>query len=275
MKTGANKKWRVCLPVVMLMTGVRASAEPQSLGSNLVGMWSDPAPTALDQFCFFACTDAGLSRLNALLDDPANDARPYSAISSEAKAYEREYNRLRLTDAALETYPLDVAEDPGFRRCEPWGLARQMFAPHQLEIRQRGNGRLELRYGEWDARRTIRLNETKRPAGEPPDRMGYSTGHWDGETLVIETSGISSNLAPWPQMPAFSARHSDQLRIVERYTRSTDGKRLTMTATLADPWGLKEPLVLKKVWRWAPESRIAPYKDCKPATEFTKGVNRP
>jgi hypothetical protein len=41
-------------------------------------MWSDPAPTALDQFCFFACTDAGLGRLNALLDDPSNDAQPYS-----------------------------------------------------------------------------------------------------------------------------------------------------------------------------------------------------
>jgi hypothetical protein len=69
----------------MLMTGMLASAEPQSLRSNLVWMWSDPAPTALDQFCFFACTDVGLGRLTALLDDPGNDAWPYSALSSEAK----------------------------------------------------------------------------------------------------------------------------------------------------------------------------------------------
>jgi len=56
-----------------------------------------------------------------------------------------------------------------------------------------------------------------------------------------------------------SARQPAVLRIGERYSRSKDGK-LLLTATIEDPWGLKEPLVLKKVWRWAPESRIAPYR---------------
>jgi len=65
--------------------------------------------------------------------------------------------------------------------------------------------------------------------------MGQSVGHWDGETLVVETSGIAAGIAGWPQVLAFSAQHSDQLRIVERYTRSTDGTTLMMTATVEDP----------------------------------------
>ena len=266
MKKGA------CVSVLMV-TAMLASAEAQSPPSNLEGMWSDPVPTAADQFCSFLCTEAGLERLNALLDDPANDARPYDELAREARAHDREYLRLRLSDAALETYPLDNADDPGFLRCEPWGLARQMFVPHQLEIRRRGKDRIELHYGEWDARRIVYMDGSRRPANQPPARMGYSTGRWEGDTLVIESSGIAANIAPWPQILAFSASHSDQLRIGERYSRSKDGK-LRLTATIEDPWGLKEPLVLKKVWRWAPESRIAPYKDCHPATEFSKGLNR-
>src|SRR2546430_41340 len=82
------------------------------------------------------------------------------------------------------------SDDPGFLRCEPWGLARQMFARHQLEIRQRGNDRLELRYGEWDAHRTIFMDGHK-PSGNPtPSPMGQSIGRWEGDTLIIETSGI-------------------------------------------------------------------------------------
>ena len=235
-------------------------------------MWSDPPPTAVGAFCTFACTDAGIDRLNALLDNPANDARPFAELQSEAKAYEREYLRSRLTAAALKTYPIDPADDPGFLRCEPWGLARQMFAPHQIEIRQRGNDRIELRYGEWDARRTIYLDGRKRPANQAPGILGYSIGRWDGETLVIETSGIAANIAEWPDA---LAKHSDQLRIVERYTRSKDGDTLLLTATMEDPWSLQEPVLIKKIWRWAPNSKITPYKNCERPTEFSRGVKRP
>ena len=94
-------------------------------------------------------------------------------------------------------------------------------------------------------------------------------GHWDGETLVIETEAIKANLFP------FNAAHSDQLRVVERYTRSKDGNTLTLAATMEDPRSLREPLVLKRIWRWAPESKIAPYKDCQRPTEFSKGVSQP
>jgi hypothetical protein len=50
---------------------------------------------------------------------------------------------------------------------------------------------------------------------------------------------------------------------------------LTLTATIEDPWGLREPVVAKKIWRWAPEQKITPYDACEPATAFKKGTNEP
>ena len=71
------------------------------------------------------------------------------------------------------------------------------------------------------------------------------------------------------------AKHSDQLKTTERYTRSQDGKTLLLTATFEDPLSLREPVVLKKIWSWAPGSEIAPYKDCQRPDEFSKSGKRP
>jgi hypothetical protein len=65
-------------------------------------------------------------------------------------------------------------------------------------------------------------------------------------------------------------QHSDRLTIVERYSRSGDGKTLWMTATFTDPITLREPLVLKRLWRWAPESTITPYDQCEIPTEIKR-----
>ena len=61
--------------------------------------------------------------------------------------------------------------------------------------------------------------------------------------------------------------------MVERYTKAKDGT-LWLTATLTDPVTLLEPLVLKKIWQWAPDMKIYPYVDCKPATDF-KRIGKP
>jgi hypothetical protein len=257
--------------VLLVLTCIPASAQTASPSFPLEGMWSDPPATTEGAFCFFACTDTGIARLNALLDNPANDSRPFPELQAEAKTQERQYLRSLLTAAASTRYPLDPAEDPGFLRCEPWGFARQAFAPHQLEIRRRGVDRLELRYGEWDGLRTIYLDGRPRPANQATTGMGHSVGRWDGETLVVETSGIAANLIMLPDLNAMG-EHSDQLRAVERYTRSKDGTMLLLTATLDDPRSFREPLTLKKIWRWAPEQTITPYTDCERPTEFKRRV---
>jgi len=232
---------------------------------DLAGMYSDPPSTALDMFCFFACTDLGLRRLKALLDDPANDARPYPELSADAAQHQLdEYLRAHLTDAALAAPMPDPMQDPGYLRCEPWGFARQTFAPHQLEITQYPD-RVDLHYGEWDAHRIVYIRDGARPTDHLP--MGYSVGHYEGDTLVVETALITANFGP---TRIWEGLHSVQLTAVERYRRPTP-ERLELTATLTDPLTFREPLELKKIWRFAPEQEIAAY-NCEPAaTPAAKG----
>ena len=228
---------------------------------DLSGMWSDPPAKALDMFCVFACTDVGLEHLAALLDDPANDARSYGELAGDAYAYQaKEYIAPRLTNAAAATSPLKPLEDRGYLYCEPWGFARQAFAPHQLEIKQFPD-HVELHYGEWEALRTVYLDGRSVPQDQPHTGLGYSVGHYEGDSLVVETSRVTANdgtLAVW------DARYSDQLTAVERYRRPSP-ERLELAATISDPWGLREPIELRKVWSYAPDQKISPYDSCEPA----------
>ena len=258
---------RLWISTLVLMLG-GASVGAQNSRPDFQGMWSDPPSTAVDVFCFTACTDMGIAYLNALLDDPANDNRPYDELSGQATRYQLEqYVRPRLTTAALETFPLDPADDPGFLRCEPWGFARQIFAPHQMEMRQYDD-RIEIRYGEWDGRRTVYMDGRKRPDNQPATPMGYSVGHYERDTLVVETSGVTANITFW-------FKHSDQLRAVERYSRSADGDRLEAIVTMEDPWSLRQAVQVKKAWGWAPTEEIFPYVDCERPSEFRRGTSEP
>lgn len=263
---------RACFATLGIIIGT-ALAQPMWVvmaqsRSPFAGMWSDAPATPEGDACQTACTDVGVSRLNALLDDPKNDSRPFAALAAEARKFETDtYIVPRLTDAARKTYPLNPQDDPGFLKCEPWGVARQIFAQHQLQIRQAAADTIEMRYGEWDAKRVVYLDERKAPSSAQPTPMGRSLGRFEGNTLVIETTRISPN---WTR---YLTRHSEQLRIVERYNVSNDGKLLTLTATLQDPVSLREPLVFKKMWTWAPKAVIAPYTNCELPTGLLEKRN--
>ena len=82
-----------------------------------------------------ACTDTGLKHLAGLLDDPANDAKPYEDLAREAMQHQTDdYIRPHMTEAGLASWPLDPLVDRGYLYCEPWGVVRQAFAPHQLAM---------------------------------------------------------------------------------------------------------------------------------------------
>ncbi len=252
---------------VACLIGFSATLRAQEAHPDFEGLWSDPPQTLADSACFFFCSDLKIDRLFELLDDPANDERPIRELAAEAVRYEIEQLiEPLLTEQALATYPIDPADDPGFLNCEPWGIAKQMFAPHQLEITQHDD-RVVFRYGEWNAYRTIFLDGRERPARAPKSLLGYSVGRYEGDTLVVETTGIRSNITLW------WAEHSDQLELVERYRRDVEGNRLLLEVTLTDPLSMSAPLTLQKVWDWTPEQDISDYDQCEPPTDFIRGTN--
>ena len=75
--------------------------------------------------------------------------------------------------------------------------------------------------------------------------MGMSVGHWEGNTLVVETIGLDNRA--W--LDTFGFPKSDQSRVVERYTL-TDPETLELEQTLYDPVYYTEPWISDiKVWR--------------------------
>lgn len=237
------------------------AAQSQSDASQFAGMWSDPPDTPEGLFCFFNCTDYGLIVLGQLLDDPANDERPYGDLVGEARRASRSaLVAPLLTEATLEAGTISGAEDPGFLNCEPWGFAREIFSPHQNEITI-NDDHIVMHYGEWDAYRTIYTDGRSAPANMQPSLLGFSTGRMEGDILIVNTAHVAAGRLG-------NRHHSDQLTAEERYTVSEDGDILTLYATFQDPWSLKAPVTFKKIWKWSPDEEIYPYDECIIPTEL-------
>jgi hypothetical protein len=74
--------------------------------------------------------------------------------------------------------------------------------------------------------RRIFLDGRAMPDSFPDQRVGFSVGHWEGDTLVIETSNVSEWQAPrWP--------HSGEFHVTERW-RLDDPAKLKITGLRTD-----------------------------------------
>ena len=73
--------------------------------------------------------------------------------------------------------------------------------------------------------------------------MGWSNGYWEGETLVVDTTGFNDQT--W--FDRAGNFHSDELHVVERFT-AMDPDHLFYEATIEDPkvftrpWKMSMPL---------------------------------
>jgi hypothetical protein len=78
--------------------------------------------------------------------------------------------------------------------------------------------------------------------GAKPRWYGYATAHWEGDTLVVESSGYDER--SW--IDPYGSIHSDQMRIEERFKR-IDHDNLEFSMTLTDPKAYTAPWSGKKV----------------------------
>ena len=115
-------------------------------------------------------------------------------------------------------------------RCLPTGVPRaQYISIGSYQILQ--TREYFAVFGEWNhQRRLIPLDG--RPHLDPHIRLwnGDSRGHWEGQTLVVDTTNLTSNT--W--LDHMGSVHSDALHVVERYTL-VDNKTLKYQARLEDP----------------------------------------
>jgi hypothetical protein len=90
-----------------------------------------------------------------------------------------------------------------------------------------------------------------------PGRNGYSAAHWEGDTLVVETTKLVEQVDQ--RYP-----HSDHAQVVERYqlTKSAHGGRvLVIDMTMTDPVFYTRPVSGQKKWVEVPNGHLLPY-DC-------------
>jgi hypothetical protein len=82
-----------------------------------------------------------------------------------------------------------------------------------------------------------------------PSWMGYSTGRWDGDTLVVTTTGFNGK--SW--LDQLGRPTTDQLRVIERFTRTHYG-HLRIDVTIDDPgaytapWSASQVVHLRQGW---------------------------
>ena len=89
-----------------------------------------------------------------------------------------------------------------------------------------------------------------------PAFRGESTGHWEGDTLVVDVTNFNTRNWVMYGVNGPASLHSDSLRVVERYTR-TAANALEVERTYEDPKALVKPWIRpKKVFTLAPFDRI-------------------
>ena len=101
--------------------------------------------------------------------------------------------------------------------------------------------------------RTIWMDGREHPPEWAPHTwMGFSTGTWDGDQLVVETTHIKAGWIRRNGLP-----HSDKAVMREHFVRT--GNLLTLISVVNDPVYLTEPLIRSYSWEAAPGYQVGSY----------------
>jgi hypothetical protein len=102
--------------------------------------------------------------------------------------------------------------------------------------------------------RRIFLDIDAPPARPFPQRNGYSVGHWEGDTLVVETTAIKA-------IAFGSVPHSNQVHVVERIRAIEGGTALLNEVTITDPAMYTKSVTVQQYYRAAaPGTRMLEYE---------------
>jgi len=136
--------------------------------------------------------------------------------------------------------------------CLPSGMPNRWFFDRPLTIFQTPK-QLAIFYEADGAFREIHTDGRKLPEDPFPSWMGYSSGHWDGDTLIVDSNGYNDRTRLSGGFP-----HSEAMRIQERFHRRDFG-HLDIDITVIDPVMLTKPVTVKVTEILLPESDMVEY----------------
>jgi hypothetical protein len=133
-------------------------------------------------------------------------------------------------------------------RCSAWPAPLLMALPMLRTVDVRTD-RISIAFDWMGASRIVRLDVAEHPRDLEPTLQGHSIGRWEGDTLVIDTTGF----LPHDEGAGFGVPSGDGKRLVERLTLTADRSRLDYEFTVADAFSLTEPVTYRMQWVHRPD----------------------
>jgi len=121
-------------------------------------------------------------------------------------------------------------------RCLPWGYVRSYGTPYPHAYTSHPD-RLVIMWEQDNAFHVVPTDGRPLPKNPDPSWRGTSVGHWEGDTLVIETVGFNGRT--W--LDTAEHPHSDQLKVTERMAR-TDYDHINYEVVMEDPKFYSKPM---------------------------------
>jgi hypothetical protein len=116
-----------------------------------------------------------------------------------------------------------------------------------------GSGVVVILYEVQSTYRQIFMDGRPLPSDPNPAWKGYSVGKWDGDTLVVDTTGFNDRVG----IP-LGGPHSDALHIIERFRRKDFG-HLEIEYTIDDPNVYAKPFTVKQAHHLTPDTELLEY----------------
>jgi hypothetical protein len=142
-----------------------------------------------------------------------------------------------MTPAAEKIFKARQSKDDPEANCLPTGVPR--IAPYPWRIVQTPTHVFMLFEGNIHSFRQIFVDGRKHPDDPDPTWYGHSIGHYDGDTLVVDTVGYNDKF--WFDFAGHP--HTEQLHTVERFKR-TDLGTLVVETDITDPGAYTKPFTL-------------------------------
>jgi len=147
--------------------------------------------------------------------------------------YSKPYEARRAMEAEASRRGEPLAT--GGAQCIPYGVPTMMrIASYPVEILQMPKQITIIGEAFSEVRRVF-MDKPQAPVDDvAPGYYGRSAGHWDGDTLVVDTIGIKPSVNGYLGMP-----HSEKMRVTERL-------KLLAPDVLHDQITIEDPVVLEK-----------------------------
>jgi len=154
-------------------------------------------------------------------------------------------------EALAEQRRENLGKDSPAAHCLPFGPLFTFDPINPQKIVQTPN--LIVILGEQLMYRQLFLDGRSLPTDPNPDFMGYSVGHWEGDTLVVTTAGYNDRTWLGRGYP-----NTESLRTIERFHRRDFG-HLEIAETFDDPKAYTRPWTVKVTGNLMPDSDLLEY----------------